>query len=80
MQIHFLTAGREAELETAFASFAHLQVKALLADTSASFLSWHDQIVALAAHHRIPTSYARSEFVDAGGLISYGADLADMYH
>jgi putative tryptophan/tyrosine transport system substrate-binding protein len=54
-------------------------VGALLADTNPTLMSWRNRIVALAAHHRIPTSYARREFVEAGGLISYGADLIDMY-
>jgi putative ABC transport system substrate-binding protein len=38
-----------------------------------------DLIVALAARHRVPAIYAQPEFVTAGGLISYGIDVADLY-
>jgi putative ABC transport system substrate-binding protein len=79
LQIHFVTADGEDELETAFATLAQRQVGALLADTNPPLVSWRHQIVALAARYRIPVSYARREFVEAGGLISYGADLIEMY-
>jgi len=42
-------------------------------------ISRQDQIVALAAHYEVPTMYPLSEYVAAGGLISYGADLRDAY-
>lgn len=80
LQVQFVTADSEDELETVFATLAQQRVGALLADTNPPLVSWRDQIVALAARYRIPTSYARREFVDAGGLISYGADLVEMYH
>jgi ABC-type uncharacterized transport system substrate-binding protein len=79
LQMHFVTANAETELEPAFAALAERQVGALLADTNPTLMSWRDHIVALAARHRIPTSYARREFVEAGGLTSYGADMIDMY-
>jgi putative ABC transport system substrate-binding protein len=43
-------------------------------------LARRDQFVSLAAHNAVPTIYAQREFVTAGGLISYGASLADGYH
>jgi putative tryptophan/tyrosine transport system substrate-binding protein len=78
--MHFVAVDTEAELEPVFAALAERRVGALLADTNPPLVSWRNHIVALAARHRIPTSYARREFVEAGGLISYGADLIDMYH
>jgi putative ABC transport system substrate-binding protein len=42
-------------------------------------LSRRDQIVALAARYAIPTIYSYREFIAAGGLMSYGTDLADAY-
>jgi putative ABC transport system substrate-binding protein len=42
-------------------------------------LARRDQFVSLAARNKLPTIYAQREFVAAGGLISYGADLADGY-
>jgi len=79
LQIHFVTADSEDELETVFATLAQRHVGALLADTNPPLVSWRNRIVALAARYRIPTSYARREFVEAGGLISYGSDLIEMY-
>ena len=43
------------------------------------FLTQRDRLVALAAEHAIPTIYAYREFVTAGGLMSYGGNLRDMY-
>ena len=43
------------------------------------FTNRRTQIAALAARYRIPTIYQWKDFVDAGGLISYGTDLADIY-
>jgi putative tryptophan/tyrosine transport system substrate-binding protein len=79
LQIHFVTVDSEGELNSVFATLAQRQVGALLADTNPLLVSWRNQIVALAARYRIPTSYARREFVEAGGLISYGSDLIEMY-
>jgi putative ABC transport system substrate-binding protein len=47
--------------------------------TSAFFVTRVRQIVALAARHRIPAIYVRREFAEAGGLMSYGAHVADGY-
>jgi hypothetical protein len=44
------------------------------------FTSRRVQFVTLAAHHRIPTSYASREAVEVGGLMGYTADRVDMYH
>jgi putative tryptophan/tyrosine transport system substrate-binding protein len=79
LQIYFVTVDTEAELESVFAALAERRVGALLADTNPPLMSWRNHFVALAARHRIPTSYARREFVEAGGLVSYGAELIDMY-
>jgi putative tryptophan/tyrosine transport system substrate-binding protein len=45
----------------------------------ALFVSRRDKLVALSAHHAIPTIYDLRDFVAAGGLISYGTSLADAY-
>ena len=47
--------------------------------TSPFFLTRAGQIAALAARHRIPAIYARREFAEAGGLMSYGRNVADTY-
>ena len=52
----------------------------LIVSTDPLFVSRYNQIVVLAAFHKIPAIYDRREFVVAGGLISYGTDLRDAYH
>ena len=44
------------------------------------FVGQRDQLVALAARYRIPTSYFRREFIQAGGLMSYAADVVESEH
>ena len=78
LQVRILRAGTESEIDAAFASLAELKAHALLVG-SPTFLSWREQIVALAARYAVPTIYDWREYVAVGGLISYGTNLADMY-
>jgi putative tryptophan/tyrosine transport system substrate-binding protein len=77
--IGFVKARTEAEIDASFATFDGQRIS-LLVNTDPFFLARRDQIVALAARNRVPAIYAQREFVTAGGLISYGASLADGYH
>jgi len=79
LQLQILHASSEHEIEMAFASFAQQRTDAILVAGDSFFLSRHDQLVAAAARHALPTSYQLREFVTAGGLISYGTDLIDAY-
>ena len=54
-----------------------MKTDAFLTATDALFNNYFE-IVALAAHHRIPTIHQSREFVDVGGLMSYGASRAEM--
>jgi putative ABC transport system substrate-binding protein len=75
-----LTASNPYEIESAFESLPQRQAGALLVSADQFFdASQRDQIVALAAHNRIPTMFGRREAAAAGGLISYGPDFADAY-
>ena len=56
-----------------------MRVDALLVAPHALFAIQTNQLVALAARHAIPTLYWRREFVEAGGLMSYGSSLADAF-
>jgi putative ABC transport system substrate-binding protein len=78
-QTQVLKAGTQAEIESAFATFAHQRAGALLVAGDAFMLGQRNQIVALAARSAIPTIYFLPEFVIAGGLMSYGTSIADAY-
>jgi putative tryptophan/tyrosine transport system substrate-binding protein len=66
-------------LEAAFAAARTERMDALLVQTTALFITHRKRIVELAARSRVPTMYGEREFVDAGGLMFYGAGLGDMY-
>jgi putative ABC transport system substrate-binding protein len=70
----------ESDLEPAFVSAAQQQVDGLLVTPSVFFTNRHSQIVALAAHYALPAAYPWREFVEAGGLLSYGPSIAWAYH
>ncbi len=72
-------AATPAEIDRALASIAQRQAGALLVGADPFFFSRREQIVALAAHLRIPAIYEWRDFVALGGLMSYGSILADAY-
>jgi putative ABC transport system substrate-binding protein len=76
-QVHILTASTATEIEAVFAMLAQLQVGALFIAPDAFFNSQIDQLVALTVRYAIPASYNIREFTAAGGLMSYGARIAD---
>ena len=67
------------EINAAFATFALERPDALFVAPDAFFVSRRVQFVTLAARDRIPATYPDRDFVAAGGLMSYGTDLAGMY-
>jgi putative tryptophan/tyrosine transport system substrate-binding protein len=79
VQLHIMEASNETEMETAFANLAPLQAGALVVGADPFFNARRDQIVALAARYSLPAMYEWREFVDAGGLISYGPSLTGVY-
>jgi putative ABC transport system substrate-binding protein len=79
VKVQVLKAGTDREIEAAFMSLAKSGTEALLVEGDATFNSRIEQIVALAARHAIPTMYSLREFAVAGGLISYGNSLMEMY-
>jgi putative ABC transport system substrate-binding protein len=74
-----VTAGSETEIDAVFATLRDQHVSALLVNTDPYFLARRDQFVSLAARYSVPTVYPWREAVAAGGLMSYGASLADAY-
>jgi putative ABC transport system substrate-binding protein len=74
-----VNASSEGELVAAFEAVTRQQAKALLVGNDVFFNSRRDQVVALAARYAVPTMYFQREAVRAGGLISYGASIPDVY-
>jgi len=79
LQIHILNATTIDEIDTAFATLARDRPDALYVVPNGFFASRKVQIAILAARDRIPTIYGFREHVAAGGLMSYGTDVADSY-
>ena len=66
-------------LESAFQTAKQKQVNAIMTTQSRFFFAERKRIVELAGKHRFPAIYFQKEFVDDGGLMSYGADYVDLY-
>ena len=66
-------------LESAFQTAKQKQVKAILTTSSREFFAERKRIVELAVKYRLPAIYFQKEFVDEGGLMSYGADYDDLF-
>ena len=80
LQIQILNASTIGEIDAAFATLARERPDALLVAGDAFFLDRRVQFAILAARDRIPATYSGRELVAAGGLMSYGSDIADMFH
>ena len=78
-QIDILRASTALDIETAFANAAQQKTAALLVVQDPFYNSQRDQLVALAAHRKLPVMYPLREFAEIGGLVSYGHDLVDGY-
>jgi putative ABC transport system substrate-binding protein len=66
-------------LESAFQTAKQKQVGAIMTPTASRFFAERKRIVELAGKYRLPAIYFQKEFVDEGGLMSYGADFDDLY-
>ncbi len=66
-------------IENAFQTAKQKQVKAIMTTASPRFFAERKRIVELAGKYRLPGIYFQKEFVDEGGLMSYGADIDDLY-
>jgi len=79
MSVEVIRANNSHDIDAAFDSLAQKGVDALFVTNDPLFFTRRVQVVILAAHHRLPTSYALREFVEIGGLTSYGADFSDQF-
>ena len=78
-ETYVLNASIESDIDAAFARAMRQRIGALLVMADPFFVTVHDQFVGLAARHALPTIYPLREFVAAGGLISYGTSIADVF-
>jgi putative ABC transport system substrate-binding protein len=78
-QLQVLNVAAAAEIESAFATMTERRVDALLIGQDVFFNNQVEQLAALALRNRVPAIYSLREFAAAGGLMSYGASLADQY-
>jgi putative ABC transport system substrate-binding protein len=80
LKLSVMTAVTESDFDRVFATLAQQRTNALLVSADPFFSSRREHFVALAARHAIPTIYEFREFVEAGGLMSYGPVLPDGYY
>jgi putative ABC transport system substrate-binding protein len=78
-EILVVKAGSATEINAAFATIIQAGARALFVGNGAFFVARRQQIVALACRHALPAIYPAREYVDAGGLTSYGASAVDAY-
>jgi putative ABC transport system substrate-binding protein len=78
-QIDVFHASSNREIDAAFSALVQRQDAAVLVIPDALFFDRRVQLIALAARHAIPAIYASREYAEAGGLMSYGTDLADVF-
>lgn len=78
-ELLLLRAGADSEFDRAFELMAERGARALLVAADPYFVSRRDQIVKLAARHAVPAIYQFRDFVEVGGLMSYGPKLEDAY-
>jgi len=78
-ELVILAGSSEQEIDSSFAAIAQRGIGALVVTADGLLLSRQDQIVALAARYAVPAMYPLSQYVVAGGLMSYGANLRDAF-
>jgi len=79
LQIKIFNASTSREIDAGFAAFVRERLDALFVGNDAFLNSRRMQLALLAARHAVPATYASRDYVDAGGLMSYGTSFPDTY-
>jgi putative ABC transport system substrate-binding protein len=79
LDLHVLNASTEGEFDGVFAKLIQLRAGGLVIGSDPFFTSRTEELAALAVHHGVPAVYHWREFAVAGGLVSYGAAVTDVY-
>jgi putative tryptophan/tyrosine transport system substrate-binding protein len=79
LQLQVLNASSSRDIDKAFEALARDRPDAVFVSLDTSFADRRVQLVHLASRHAIPATYALRDFVEAGGLISYGTNFVDAY-
>jgi putative ABC transport system substrate-binding protein len=79
LNLHILNASTDSELETAFSTILQSKVGALVMGPDPFLLGRAKQLAAWTLRYRVPAAFQYREFAAAGGLLSYGASVTDMY-
>jgi len=78
LQLHILHASRKEDFDAVFAALVQLRAGGLVIGTDSLFNTWKDLIAALSIRHGVPTIHQYREYAEAGGLIGYGTETADL--
>jgi putative ABC transport system substrate-binding protein len=79
LQLAVFGASTPKEIDDAFGQLTEREIPGLVITADGFLISRQDQLVALSARHSVPTIYPLSQYVAAGGLMSYGASLSDAF-
>ncbi len=80
LQIQIFNASTSSEIDSAFAALVRRRPDAVFVAPDSFYNTRREQLSTLAARHAIPAVYAVRDYVEAGGLMSYGPDIAEMFH
>jgi putative ABC transport system substrate-binding protein len=79
LEMQLLYAATPSDIDKVFDTLTERRIEALLIGAEATYGAHIQQLISLAARHKMPTMYWRREFADAGGLASYGTSVTDAY-
>jgi putative ABC transport system substrate-binding protein len=79
LQLHVGRVSGDTDIDAAFESMVHAGARMLLVAADPFFVGRRDKLVALAAKHSLPSMWEWPEFVEGGGLVSYGTSIIDTF-